>query len=319
MHAECARSVAGVEVAVVADPWVEARRAGTDLHPAAVGEPDPMRAVVAPGIDACLIASPTPTHPALVQAALDAGHHVLCEKPLALDPGEAERLGRRAADAGLVLQVGFWRRFSPPWTAAHAAITAGAIGRPLFVRLAQWDADPPPPSFCDPAVSGGLAVDCGVHEFDLAEWLTGAAVTSVQAWPLPTVDPAIAATGDLENLVTVAHLEGGVVATIDLSRNARYGDDVRTEILGSDGAVFVELLPTSRARIGDRDGLRTLPGSEVDDAFVAGVTAQLDAFVRAVRGEPVPHAGARESARATRAGHLATASARDGRPRPIPH
>ena len=69
-----------------------------------------------------------------------------------------------------MLQVGFWRRFSPPWSAAKAASTVPARSvRPLFVRLAQWDADVPPASFCDPAVSGGLAIDCGVDEFDLAE------------------------------------------------------------------------------------------------------------------------------------------------------
>ncbi len=317
VHAEVARDVPEVEVVAIADPSPDAVAFGLGLHPGAVGCSDPGHAVFLDDIDACLIASPTPTHPHLVEAALDAGRHVLCEKPLALDPARAIALGHRALAAGRVLQVGFWRRFSPPWAAARDTVASGAIGRPLFVRLSQWDADPPPPSFCDPAVSGGLAVDCGVHEFDLAEWLTGATVESVQAWPLPVVDPAIAATGDLENLVAVAQLTGGIVATVDLSRNGRYGDDVRTEILGSDGAVFVELLPTSRARIGDRSGLRVLPGSEVDDAFTAGVAAQLAAFARSVRGEPTEHPGAIESARATLIGHRATASAADRQPRSI--
>ena len=80
---------------------------------------------------------------------------------------------RLAADAACVLQVGFWRRFAPPWRQAKARIDAGEIGTPIYLRLAQWDADPPPAEFCDPAVSGGLAIDCGVHEYDLAEWLTG--------------------------------------------------------------------------------------------------------------------------------------------------
>ncbi len=317
VHAEVARGLPDVEIVAIADPSPDAVAFGVSLHPKAVGCSDPAAVVALDGVDACLIASPTPTHPHLVEAALAAGRHVLCEKPLALDPARAVALGDRARSAGRVLQVGFWRRYSPPWVAARAAIVSGAIGRPLFVRLSQWDADPPPPSFCDPAVSGGLAVDCGVHEFDLAEWLTDAAVASVQAWPLPIVDPEIAATGDLENLVAVAQLAGGIVATIDLSRNGRYGDDVRTEILGSDGAVFVELLPTSRARIGDRAGLRVIPGSAVDDAFTAGVAAQLGAFARAVQGDRTDHPGAIESARATLIGHQATASAADGRPRSI--
>ncbi len=175
---------------------------------------------------------------------------------------------------GLVLQVGFWRRFSPPWTAAKAVVDGGAIGTPLLVRLAQWDAAPPPASFCDPAVSGGLAIDCGVHEYDLAEWLTGRRVVSVTAWSLPIVDGGVAAVGDVDNLVAVLELDGGAVATVDLSRNARYGDDVRTEVLGSAGAVFVDLLPTGRARLGDGDGMRELAGSAADDAMAAGVAGR---------------------------------------------
>ena len=103
-------------------------------------------------------------------------------------------------------------------------------------------------------MSGGLAIDCGVHEYDLAEWLTGRRVLQVSAWALPIVDagrrrrPVI-----VDNLVAVLELDGGAVATVDLSRNARYGDDVRTEVLGSNGALLVDLLPTSRTRLGDAE------------------------------------------------------------------
>ncbi len=253
-------------------------------------------------LDACLIASPTPSHPAFVRAALDAGLHVLCEKPLALDPEEAEDLGTRASRRGLVLQVGFWRRFSPPWVAAKELVAAGGIGTPLLVRLAQWDADPPPATFCDPAVSGGLAIDCGVHEYDLAEWLTGRRIRRVSAWALPLVEPAVGAAGDLDNLVAVLELDGGAVATVDLSRNARFGDDVRTEVLGSGGAVLVDALPTGRARAGTADGMRELPGSAADDVMAAGVVGQARAFAAAVRGGPVDVPGASASARATAVG-----------------
>ena len=69
------------------------------------------------------------------------------------------------------------------------------------------------------------------------------------------VEPGVGAAGDLDNLVAVLELDGGAVATVDLSRNARFGDDVRTEVLGSGGAVLVDALPTGRARagIGRRD------------------------------------------------------------------
>ena len=250
-HLDVLDGVDTIDVVALAEPSEGALAAAADSRPSAVAYREVAAALGHPDLEACIVASPTVTHTAVVEAALGAGLHVLCEKPLALDPTEADRLGRMAEAVGLVLQVGFWRRFSPPWSAAKTAIDRGQIGRPLFVRLAQWDADAPPASFCDPAVSGGLAIDCGVHEYDLAEWLTGRRVTGVRAWSLPIVDEAVGAAGDVDNLLAVLRLDDGAMASVDLSRNARFGDDVRTEALGSAGALFVDLLPTGRARLGD--------------------------------------------------------------------
>ncbi len=261
---------------------------------------------------AWLVATPTTTHPEVVRLALRAGLHVLCEKPLALDPAESEALGAEAGSRGLLLQVGFWRRFAPPWAVAKELIDQGAIGRPLMVRLSQWDADPPHAAFCDPASSGGLAIDCGVHEFDLAEWLTGCEVTQVTARNLPLVDASLATVGDVDNLVAVLDLAGGAAATVDLSRNCRYGDDVRTEILGSGGAIFVDLLPTGRTRLATSAGIETVAGSEVDDAFTAGIVAQAEAFARLVGGEVLEFPGSVASTRAVAIGLAVRQAADDG-------
>jgi len=254
------------------------------------------------GIDAWLVATPTSTHPSLVREALAAGLHVLCEKPLSLDLADSALLGAEASDAGRVLQIGFWRRFSPPWATAKRLIDSGAIGEPLLVRLSQWDADPPPASFCDPKASGGLAIDCGVHEFDLAEWFTGREVQRVTSFTLPLVDQSLAEVGDVDNLVAVLEMGDGVVATVDLSRNCRYGDDVRTEILGEQGAIFVDLLPTGRTRLATASGIELVPGSETDDAFGVGIRAQAEAFARAVAGENVNVPLAASSTRAVATG-----------------
>ena len=162
-------------------------------------------------------------------------------------------------------------------------------------------------------MSGGLAVDCGVHEYDLAEWLTGRSIRRVSAWTLPIVDDGVREAGDVDNLVAVLELDGGAVATVDLSRNARFGDDIRTEVLGSDGALLIDALPSGRTRIGTRAGMRVLPGSEVDDVMAAGVAEQARAFAAAVRGAPVEIPGAEASGRATRIGQAVIEAARTGR------
>jgi predicted dehydrogenase len=251
-------------------------------------------------------------HPAQVRAALAAGLHVLCEKPLSLDPTESLDIGHAATRTGLVLQLGFWRRFAPPWRAAKDALERDRIGVPLYLRLAQWDADPPPASFCDPLVSGGLAIDCGVHEYDLAEWFSGRRVVRVRAYAAPIVDESLAAVGDVDNLVAVLELEGGALATVDLSRNCRFGDDVRTEILGSLGALLIDLLPAGRVRLGTADGMIDLEGVDVDDVTASGVANQADAFAAAIRGTGPAGPGALASARATLIGRAVQESIRTG-------
>ena len=193
VHAKALATLPQIDVVAVADPSADARAAAAALFPSARLLAEPAEAFELDGVEACLLATPTPLHPAQVRAAIESGLHVLCEKPLSLDPAEAMELHDAATRAGRVLQLGFWRRYAPPWRAAKDALDAGTIGTPLYMRFSQWDADPPPATFCDPAVSGGLAIDCGVHEYDLAEWFSGRRVvrvfglmpgrSSISRWP----------------------------------------------------------------------------------------------------------------------------------------
>jgi len=316
LHARTLAKVPEIELVAVVDARPEAvRKAAGDTGAEAM---ESLNALVARSdVEAWVVATPTPTHPELVGIALDAGVHVLCEKPLSLEAGGGQPLAAQAAGAGRILQVGFWRRFSPPWAQAKELLDGGAIGRPILIRLAQWDADPPPPAFCDPAVSGGLAIDCGVHEYDLAEWLTGARVEHVTARNLPIVDQAVGESGDVDNLIALLDLTGGASAVVELTRNARYGDDVRTEILGSDGALFVEILPVGRARLATAKGVEVVGGSQVRDAVAAGITGQVRAFAAAIRGENLDLPGAKASDRSVAIGRAVQESASRGQGIPV--
>lgn len=316
LHARTLAKVPEIELVAVVDARPEAvRNVAEDTGAEALGSPNAL--VARSDVEAWLVATPTSTHPKLAGMALDAGVHVLCEKPLSLEPGDGKRLGAQADAAGRILQVGFWRRFSPPWAKAKELIEGGAIGRPILIRLAQWDANPPPPEFCDPAVSGGLAIDCGVHEYDLAEWLTGSRVEHVMARYLPIVDQAVGEAGDVDNLVALLDLTSGASAIVDLTRNARYGDDVRTEILGSEGVLFVELLPVGRTRLAISKGVEVVEGSEVEDAMTAGIRAQARAFAAAIRGETIDLPGAEASDRSLAIGRAVQESASSGQGVPV--
>jgi myo-inositol 2-dehydrogenase / D-chiro-inositol 1-dehydrogenase len=316
VHAEVLAAVDEVDVVAIADVVPAAVEATRPLMPGAVAYTDIDAALDHPGLDGVVIVTPTVHHPANVSAALDRGLHVLCEKPLALDTAVGRALCARAGELGRILQVGFWRRFAPSWRTAKEAIDAGEIGSPVLLRLCQWDADPPPAQFCDPASSGGLAIDCGVHEYDLAEWFTGRRVKRVTAWAGAIVEPEVGAVGDLDNLVAVLDLGDGVIATVDLSRNCRYGDDVRTEILGSSGALLVDLLPDAVTRIGRSSGVTELAGSRADgggDGMADGLGRQAQAFAGAIRaGHPLGPDGW-ASVRATTIGHAVNEAIRTGR------
>ena len=145
--------------------------------------PDPAALLAAPDIEAVYIATPPATHGALVEAALSAGKHVLCEKPWTLDAAEARSLAetvRRFPG----LRVGCCSSrfcFSPTSRAARALMAEGALGRLRRVRIFSTGG---PPSGVDrmPAwkrsiatAGGGMAIDWGVYELEWLRFVLGAA------------------------------------------------------------------------------------------------------------------------------------------------
>ncbi|MFL6098131.1 MAG: Gfo/Idh/MocA family oxidoreductase, partial [Blastococcus sp.] len=123
-----ARRVPGARLVAVADPAPGAaeRLAGTLGADRAYR--DVQRVWDDDAVDAVVIAAPARTHADLVAAAAAAGKGVFCEKPMAVTLGEADRAIDAARAAGIVLQVGFNRRFAPDWRAARDLIDSGRLG-----------------------------------------------------------------------------------------------------------------------------------------------------------------------------------------------
>jgi myo-inositol 2-dehydrogenase/D-chiro-inositol 1-dehydrogenase len=295
-HLRALASARRVALAAVCDPGPGAAAAAA---PSGVPADDELeRTLARVEVEAVVIAAPTPAHEAIVAAALAAGRHVLCEKPLTFDPVADARLAEEAVRRGLVLQVGFLRRHGAPYVEAVRLLQAGAIGEPRLLRAAQWDASPPGPAFLDPAVSGGLEVDCGIHEMDLAAWLLGSRVARVAAVEAPS-RPEIAAAGDVEALAALAATDAGHPVTVDLHRSCRFDDLVRSELVGSEGALVVTFWGAGGLELGDAAGLRPVDGMDGGgDVVTVALARQLDALAAAVAGEPVAAAGAAESAAA---------------------
>ncbi len=259
-------------------------------------------------LDAVCIASSTSAHVDNVVQCATAGVHIFCEKPLALTLVDCDRAIAAAEDASVKLMVGHVRRFDAGHVEARRYIEVGAIGKPLVFRAISGDVDPPPPSFANPAVSGGLIVDAMYHDLYVARWLLADEVERAYAEGDALVDPAIGAVGDVDNAVVSLRFTRGAMGTLFVSRTCRYGHDLRVEVIGDEGAVQVGYFRQTPVRLLDRNGVhhdmvRTFP-QRFGDAFVA----ELQAFVDCVRqGVEPPVTGA--DSRATLAVGLAATQA----------
>lgn len=122
------------------------------------------------------LATPPFTHASLALQALEAGKHVLCEKPLALNMRDAEAMAELARRKGLVLAVNLIMRYNPLCRAVKHLVESGLLGKPIFasfINAAQDEVLGPSHWFWDPAKSGGIFIEHGVHFFDLFEWWFG--------------------------------------------------------------------------------------------------------------------------------------------------
>jgi predicted dehydrogenase len=275
-----------------------AQRLAAELGgPPAFGSLDEMLA--APGLHAVLIATSSNRHVEAIQAAAAAGVDILCEKPIALTMEDTDAAIAAADAAGVRLQVGFMRRWDADYARARARLASGALGRPMLFKSLQFDPEPPPPSFADPKVSGGIMVDMGIHEFDLARWLMDDEVAEVHAFGSSIAHPELATAGDVDSAVVNLRFAGGTTGTVELARNTTYGEDVRTEVLATAGSVWAVAADGADPAV---------------PRFEAAYAAQTRGFVRAILDDrPVDVPGS-VGAAALAIALAAARSMREGRP-----
>src|SRR5207248_7902798 len=202
-------------------------------HGAVLGSDE--EALADPEIDAVVIASSTDTHADLIEAAARAGKAIFCEKPLDLDRGRAEACVAIAEECGVLLMVGFNRRFDPHFARLERQIRDDRIARPEIVTITSYDPAPPPLDYV--RRSGGLFRDMMIHDFDMARWLLDEEPAELFAAASVLVDPAIGEAGDVDTAVVMLRFESGALCQISNSRRAVYGYDQRIEVLGSKGAL----------------------------------------------------------------------------------
>ncbi len=226
-----AEELPGAELAVICD--VSKDRAEQVARQFSVPHvmTDAVEAATSDLVDAVVIASPDETHAPLTLAALRAGKQVLCEKPLS--PSSAECLQVMALEESLGrqrVQIGFMRRFDPAYTEMKAALARGDIGRAVMLHCFHRNVTAPANFTGQMAISNSAP-----HEFDAARFLLDDEMTAISVFQPKAVDAS--RTG--APVVMVLESRGGRLVTIEVNNNAGYGYDVRGELVGESGSVFL--------------------------------------------------------------------------------
>jgi myo-inositol 2-dehydrogenase/D-chiro-inositol 1-dehydrogenase len=286
-----ARRLPGVTLAAVADPAPgAAERLATEFG-APTFATDPAEVCTDPDIDAVVIAAPARFHADLVVAAAAAGKSVFCEKPMALTLADADRAMAAAHQAGVVLQVGFNRRFAPDWAAARTLLDDGRLGKPRLLRSVTRD-----PGGFDPArvAPNAIFLETLIHDFDALRFLNpGANAVEVYATATALVEPAWKDRGLLDTAVVIVRFDNGAVGTAEACFEASYGYDVRGEVFGSGGMATMGDGRRTGMRFSGTSGVTAETVRSDQELFAGAYVAELAAFIDAVRsGTAAPVTGA---------------------------
>ena len=271
-----------------------------------------------PEVDAVFLVTPTSLHPAQIIDALRAGKHVFCEKPLSLDLDACAAVVEEAKrHPRLKTLIGFVRRFDASYCDAFDKVRSGRIGRPFMVRSQTCDKNDPDGFFVRFApTSGGIFLDCSVHDIDLARWLLGNPEPHrVFATGTIALHPGLAESQDVDNGVAVVEFEGGKLAVFYASRTMAHGHDTMTEVIGTSGALTIGRNPRlNRVEIADANGLSNECTPTFYERFADAFVSEAQAFVDAIRGDEALPLNLHDALEATRIGIAMRESLISGQP-----
>ncbi len=276
-----ARSVSGAVLTRVTD--LDASRAAALAEElGAETSPDGAALVDDVEVDAVVVASADATHAALVLAAAGAGKPVLCEKPLAPTLAQARdvvaTLERDGTDH--LVTLGFMRRVDPAHTELREALRSGAVGAPLVVHCASRGVSAGPGATSASSITGSF-----VHEADSVPWLLGSPVTGV-SWQAPRrSSEAGPRLQDPQQLLL--RTADGVLTTVEVFLNARYGYVIRCEVVGERGAVSL-VDPAAGTVLSSGLTSSTAHPADWRPRFADAYRLELQAWVDGVRGLPAP-------------------------------
>lgn len=265
-------------------------------------------------VRAVAIAAPSKFHAKVIEEAALQGKHIFCEKPLALSLGDADKALAVVAKAGVQLQIGFMRRYDPAYVAAQQQIEAGEIGDPVIFKSVARDQQPPPLSFFQDGVNGSIFSDAAIHDLDLARWMMKDEVTGIHSYAGVLACPELAPLGDVDATLVNLRFSRGGIGNIEAFRKSTYGYDIRTEVLGTKGAVHVGHLRQTAFDVLNKDGIRHDAVNHWLVRFADAYLEEMRDFVQNVLADKPVRVTGQDGRRALIAALAAEQSFRESRP-----
>ncbi|MFC1785328.1 inositol 2-dehydrogenase, partial [Candidatus Neomarinimicrobiota bacterium] len=227
-------------------------------------------------INAVVIATPSNTHVEMIKAMAEAGKNIFCEKPIAFEPDLIRQTNKAVENAGVILQVGFNRRFDPDYLKVRKAVESATIGKPHIINMTSRDPKRPNLKFIPG--SGGLFMDFCVHDFDMIRFLTGREVEEIYVRGANLVDPKIGELGDIDTALLTLKLSGGAIGIINVCRETNYGYDQQLEVFGSKGSISAQNRRPTSVTLSCKDGVF------MDQPFYSFIERYKEAYIAELNG-----------------------------------
>ncbi|MFX4272263.1 Gfo/Idh/MocA family protein [Propionibacteriaceae bacterium Y1685] len=260
-------------------------------------------------VDVVDICTPTLSHPDLVEQAVAASKHVVCEKPLAITSAEAERLAEVCATAGVQLHIAHVVRYFAEYAAAQQAVASGQLGELAVQRFSRGSSRPTRGWFADPKQSGGILMDQMIHDIDFARWTAGE-VVEVFARQTGRMDDQ---TDTIAAHCLLTHASGAISQCSGLWGHRGYPFQTSFSIAGSDGQLQHDSTQHQPLKV---DAAPLAEGSVIPATpFVESpYLTEIAEFHQAILGGPTPRVTPQDAIAAVRLAEAAAQSMASGQP-----
>lgn len=301
---------------VAIDDWnLEAAQKASTMLDVPKATSDSEEVLTDPDVDAVIIASSTETHAPYIQMAAEHGKAIFTEKPIALDIATTDRALEAVRQAGVMLQVGFQRRFDAGYLTAKTAIENGDLGSLEMIRDAMRDPEPPPAAYIKR--SGGLFRDMTIHNFDCVRWLMGEDPIEVHTTASTLINDDFRDANDVDTSIVTMRFPSGAIASIENSRRSGFGYDVRTEIFGSKGAIMVGESRATPVRRYMAEGVKEDHQHFFLERFREAYKHEMVAFLTAIRDGSPPSVSGEDGRAALMCAYAAEQSLTEHRSIPV--